>query len=271
MGGNERMSERGIDIQRIPFMQVLGTRVHLIQIPDVVNLIAGWIAQGGPCRYVVNTGMHGLMEGCRNEEFKNILNSADLFTADGISVTWLARWRGFPMRKRVSGTDLMREVFRLSEQRGYRNFFYGDTPETLSLLETKLKEDFPRLQVAGSHSPPFRPLTPDEDVDEVRMINESGADIVWVGLGLPKQERWMYHHRCRLDAAVTVGVGASFKFLSGKVSRAPAWLGDNGLEWLWRLVHEPRSVWRRVFLDAPRFVFYIILESVGLKQFDNSE
>ena len=265
------MSVGGIAIQRIPFMHVLGTRVHIIQIPDVVSLIGDWIAQRKACRYIVNTGMHGLMEGCRNEEFKKILNSADLFTADGFSVTWLARRRGFPMRKRVSGTDLMREFFRFSEGMGYRNFFYGDTAETLCLLERKLQEEFPKLKVAGSLSPPFRPLTPEEDADEIRMINESEADIIWVGLGLPKQEFWMYNHRDRLNATVAVGVGASFKFLSGRVRRAPSWLGDNGLEWLWRLFQEPKIVWRRVFFDAPRFAVYIFLEQVGLKKFGTPE
>ena len=207
--------------QEIPSITVLGTRIHVLGIPEVVDLIASWIEQKGTCRYVVNTGMHGLMEGCRHADFKEILNSADLFTADGISVTWLARRHGYALKKRVSGADMMREFFRLSEQKGYRHFFYGDTNETLSLLKTKIKEEFPGLQIAGSLSPPFRPLTPEEDADEIRIINESGADIIWVGLGLPKQEWWMHNHRDRLNTPVAVGVGASFKFLSGRVSRAP--------------------------------------------------
>jgi N-acetylglucosaminyldiphosphoundecaprenol N-acetyl-beta-D-mannosaminyltransferase len=116
------------------------------------------------------------------------------------------------------------------------------------------------------HSPPFRPLTGEEDAQEIALINESGADIVWVGLGLPKQERWMYEHREALNAPVLVGVGAAFKFMSGQVNRAPSWVGDHGFEWLWRFIQEPRRVWRRVMIDGPHFLIYVALESLDSKK-----
>ena len=247
---------------------MLGIRVHMVQIPEVVQLMTHWVQTRDSCRYIVVTQMHGVMEARRHQDFKTILNSADLFAPDGISLIWVARRRGFELKRRVCGSDLMWEFLKVSEEKGYRNFFYGDTQDTLRLLGHTLKDQLPRLNIAGVRSPPFRPLTPDEDADDVRLINESGADVVWVGLGLPKQERWMFEHRNDLNAAVVVGVGAAFKFLSGQVERAPSWLGDNGLEWLWRFFQEPGRVWRRVLLDGPRFVFYVALESLGLKKFD---
>jgi len=252
-------------------IKVLGTRIHMVKVSEVVSLMADWIGDKEPCRYIVNTGMHGVMEGCRDPEFKKILNSADLFTPDGYSVVWLGRRHGYSLEKRVTGVDLVLAFLRMSEEQGFSNFFYGDTPETLGRLEVKLKEDFPRLKVAGLRSPPFRLLTPEEAEGEIQLINRSGADVIWVGLGLPKQETWMFQNRSNLNASITVGVGASFKFIGGSVTRAPTWVGDNGLEWIWRLVHEPRRIWRRALLDVPRFMIYLTLERLGLKSFAGSE
>ena len=251
-----------------PTFQVLGIRVHAVQIPDTLEHIERWIGERDSCRYIVVTGMHGVMEARRHPDVKGIVNSADLFVPDGISLVWLARRRGFSLKKRVSGTDLMWEFFRLAEKKGYKVFFYGDTEPTLQSLTARLNEVFPSLRIAGAYSPPFRSLTSEEKNQELMMINESKADVVWVGLGFPKQERWMFEHKDALNAPVVVGVGAAFKFASGQVRRAPSWVGDRGFEWLWRLVREPRLVWRRILVDGPRFAGHVILELSGLKKYD---
>ena len=200
------------------------------------------------------------MKANKDPEFKTVVETADLFVPDGFSVLWLARRKGYPLKRRASGADLMWDFCELAQRKGYSSFFYGDTEDTLSALTARLKQAFPGLRIAGTHSPPFRELTHEEDEEVVRKINESKADVVWIGLGLPKQERWMYDHREKLDVPVAVGVGAAFKFISGRVRRAPTWAGDHGLEWLWRLAHEPRRVWRRVFVDGPHFAIRLAME-----------
>lgn len=252
---------------QIPCLRILGIRVNPMPTSEVLPLVEHWIRMREKCRYIVASGMHGIMEARKDPEFKSILDSASLYLADGFSITWIARRRGFPLKRRVSGADFMWEVLKLSEERGYRSFFYGDTEETLEMLTAKLKVELPNLQIAGTYSPPFRALSPEEDEEEIRLINQSKPDVVWVGLGLPKQERWMFDHRDKLDAPVAVGVGAAFKFLSGRVKRAPTWVGENGFEWLWRLASEPRQIWRRVFLDGPRFTWHVALELTGLKKY----
>lgn len=250
-----------------PSIGVLGVRVHMVQMPEVLTHMEHWVQRRERAHVVVASGMHGVMEARRNPEFKDIVNSADLFVPDGISLVWIGRRRGYRLKKRVCGSDLMWEFLKLSERKGYRLFFYGDTEETLESLTDKLKMSFPHLKIVGSISPPFRPLTAEEESRDVETINRSGADVVWVGLGLPKQERWMYQHRDKVDAPVLVGVGAAFKFLSGQVRRAPPWVGDNGLEWMWRFIQEPRRVWRRVLVDGPKFAGQVILELSGLKKY----
>ena len=255
----------------IPFIQVLGVRVHMLQVPGTLEIMERWLQERSKCRFIVATGMHGVMEARRDPEFKSIVNSADLCVPDGMSLVWVARRRGFPLRRRVSGPDLMWEFLKLAETKGYSSYFYGDTAETLEALTAKLKERLPNLRIAGAHSPPFRTLTAEERNSEIRKINASGTDVVWVALGLPKQERWMFDHKDELDASVLVGVGAAFKFSSGQVTRAPSWIGDYGFEWLWRFIHEPRRVWRRVIIDGPHFVFRIILDSLGSKGKGNTK
>jgi N-acetylglucosaminyldiphosphoundecaprenol N-acetyl-beta-D-mannosaminyltransferase len=209
-----------------------------------------------------------VMEGKRDPQFKLILNSADLFVPDGISLILVARLKGVSLKRRVTGTDLMLEFLERSNEKGYKNFFYGDTDETLGALRAKLTERFPSLQISGTYSPPFHKLTPEEEEREIELINQSGADVLWVALGLPKQERWMYKHRDKLNVPVMVGVGAAFKFSAGTVRRAPSWVGNLGFEWGWRFAQEPKRVWRRVLIDGPRFGFHVVLELTGVRKYD---
>jgi len=252
----------------IPSFNVLGVRVHVVRMAETLLRIKQWIDSGQGCHFVVATGMHGVIEAHKNPAFKEILNSADLFVPDGYSLIWTARRRGHSITHRVCGTDLMSEFIAISESEGYRNFFYGDTEETLDRMVTKLKEEFPKLKIVGAHSPPFRSLSSAEEAREIQIINDSGADIIWVGLGLPKQEYWIHRHRDVLKVPVAVGVGAAFKFHSGQVRRAPDWIGEKGFEWLWRLIQEPKRVWKRALVDGPRFVFCVALELIGIKKYE---
>jgi N-acetylglucosaminyldiphosphoundecaprenol N-acetyl-beta-D-mannosaminyltransferase len=247
--------------QTLPSIRILGSRVNMVQTPQAVDTIRQWIASGErTCRHVVVTGMHGLIEGHKDRSFRAVLNAADLFVPDGISAVWIARLCGHALAKRVTGHDLMRGSLEMARQQGLRSFFYGDTTKTLDRMVGQLRVQFPGVQVAGTFSPPFRALSAREDEDIVRMINRARPDILWVGLGLPKQERWIAEHRHRLRVPVAIGVGAGFKFMAGAVQRAPAWIGDHGFEWLWRFVHEPRAMWRRDFIDGPRFVVNVAAE-----------
>jgi N-acetylglucosaminyldiphosphoundecaprenol N-acetyl-beta-D-mannosaminyltransferase len=249
-------------VSKIQSIKILGSKVHLVQIPEVIEIISHWIEkEREKCHFVVVTGMHGVMEAHKNKKFQEILNSADLFVPDGISLIWTARLYGFRLKKRVSGADLMWEFFKISNEKGYKNFFYGDTEETLNLLIKKLLTNFPNLKIVGFYSPPFRTLAQKEDEEIIEKINQAKPDILWVALGLPKQEKWIFEHKEKLKVPVAIGVGAAFKFLSGKIKRPPEWIGNLGFEWLWRFFQEPKRTWRRI-LDIPFFIFLIIFESI---------
>ena len=200
------------------------------------------------------TGFHGLWVAHEDSAYRRVLNQADLFCPDGIAPIWLARLHGRPLPQRTPGRDLMESLFLRSEEKGYAHYFYGDSDATLGALRARLAERFPKLRVAGTLSPPFRALTDEEEAAHVAAINESGADVVWVGLGLPKQDQWIARNLSRLTAKAAIGVGAAFAFHAGAVSHAPKWLGDAGFEWVWRLAAEPNMMWRRDLADGPRFV-----------------
>jgi N-acetylglucosaminyldiphosphoundecaprenol N-acetyl-beta-D-mannosaminyltransferase len=154
-----------------------------------------------------------------------------------------------------------------STAKGYRHFFYGGAQGVAVDLSTRLAARFPGSQIAGAYCPPFRPLTRQEDGDIVSMINSVRADVVWVGLGAPKQERWMSQHKDQLKAPVLVGVGAAFDFHTGRISQAPRWMREDGMEWLFRLSREPGRLWRRYLIYGTQFVVLVILEFLGLKKF----
>jgi N-acetylglucosaminyldiphosphoundecaprenol N-acetyl-beta-D-mannosaminyltransferase len=166
----------------------------------------------------------------------------------------------------VRGADLLSAFCELSNQKGYTNYFYGDTEETLALASDRLREKHPGVRIIGAYSPPFRPLTPDEDAQIVKMINQANPDVLWVALGLPKQERWIVAHRDSLKTPVIVAIGAAIKFHSGKVVPAPRWASRAGLEWFWRLLHEPRTVWRRAMIYGPQFMALSLVDVMRHKK-----
>jgi N-acetylglucosaminyldiphosphoundecaprenol N-acetyl-beta-D-mannosaminyltransferase len=240
----------------------------MVEISDVVRIMDRWIeTEPQRCHHVVNSGMHGIMEARRDPVFKAVLEAADLFAPDGILVVLVSRLRGFSIKKRNTGPELLSHFAQVASDKGRRCFFYGDTERTLQLLASTLTDSFPGLRIAGMVSPPFRPLTLAEEASIIQDINEAEPDVLWVGLGMPKQEWWIARHRDQLKVPVVVGAGASFKFLGGTVRRAPAWLRNSGFEWLLRLYQEPERVWRRVFLDAPLFIGLVALELSGLKRY----
>ena len=176
----------------------------------------------------------------------------------------MLKWAGFRDTDRVCGPELMPLMFQEAQARGVGHFLYGGSPRALELLHQRLLTMAPNAKIVGTHSPPFRALTAAEDAAIVSQINASGADIVWVGLSTPKQERWMAAHRESLTAAVLIGVGAAFDIHAGLVERAPNFLRRTGLEWTWRMVKEPRRLWRRYLSSNPRFVALILLQMTGL-------
>lgn len=232
--------------------------MHLVSAARTVDYLEQWIsARDGRCRRVVVTGFHGLWEAHRNPAFRDVLNSAELWTPDGIVPVWVARLRGHRNVVRAPGMDIMLEFFRRANATGYRSYFYGDTEVTLAALRRALTLNYPGHQIAGMYSPPFRALTPEEDREIVARINDAKPDVLWVGLGMPKQDRWIYERLDRLRVPVAIGVGAAFGFAAGTVDRCPAWIGRLGFEWVYRLLKEPKKMWRRDLIDGPRFLFHL--------------
>ena len=238
-------------------VEVLGVHVNAVNLRSAVAEIARW-SEDRERHYVCVTGVHGVMESQRDGHLRAIHNASGLTTPDGMPMVWAARFAGVPGVDRVYGPDLMLELCEEAARRGWRSFFYGGKEGVAEELIAHLTTRFPGLKVAGSYSPPFRALTPAEDDEIVERINASGADLVWVGLSTPKQERWMSDHVGRLDAFALLGVGAAFDFHAGLVRQAPRWMQRSGLEWLFRLTQEPRRLWKRYLTNNPWFVLKIL-------------
>lgn len=237
----------------IPRVDVLGVGVSAIDMGMALAEVERWI-EHGEHHYVCVTGVHGVMESQRDPVLRAIHNTSGLTTPDGMPMVWSSRWAGARHVRRVYGPDLMLAACERAEEQGWRQYLYGGGDGVADLLRDRLVARFPGLRVVGTHTPPFRPLTPEEDARVVEEINASGADIVWVGLSTPKQERWMAEHVGRLHAAALVGVGAAFDIHAGTLPQAPPWMQRAGLEWAYRLAREPRRLWRRYLYNNPQFV-----------------
>ncbi len=207
--------------------------------------------------YVCVSNVHTTVMAYNDEAYCRIQNEAALAIPDGKPLSLMCRLRGYKDAQRVAGPDLMPEILKLSEEKGYRHYFYGSTEETLRSLEANLRERYPRLNIAGIYSPPFRKLTPEEDAGIMEEISLTKPDFLWVGLGAPKQERWMYEHRGKVDA-VMLGVGAAFDFHAGTAKRAPKWIQEFYLEWLYRLIQDPKRLLKRYVRSNIQFIWLIL-------------
>jgi N-acetylglucosaminyldiphosphoundecaprenol N-acetyl-beta-D-mannosaminyltransferase len=232
--------------------RVLRAPIDVVTWDDALMRIADWAGKR-QSRYVCICNAHSVVTAGRDAAFGAALEHADMATPDGAPVAWMMRRLGFQSQQRINGPDLMWRYCSQAAQRDECIYLYGGTTETLTALQTKLANVFPALAVAGAYSPPFRQLTQAEEAAIVERINASGAGTVWVSLGCPKQELWMATQRGRINA-VMVGVGAAFDYHAGTQRRAPLWMQNYGLEWLFRLLSEPRRLWRRYLVTNSLFI-----------------
>ena len=242
---------------------VLGQRLDATDYADATARIVDW-ANRGESRYVCLSNVHMVMQGWDDPIFRQIINAADLITTDGVPLVWCLRALGVPAAVRVYGPDLTLHICAAAAQQQLPIGLYGGTAQSLKEFAAMLQSRFPAIEIACSIAPPFRPLTAAEDVAYTKQLAESGARILFVGIGCPKQEIWMSEHRGRLNMPM-LGVGAAFDFHAGRVKQAPAWLQRIGLEWLFRLLMEPRRLWRRYAWHNPRFVIIFARQLLRIK------
>jgi N-acetylglucosaminyldiphosphoundecaprenol N-acetyl-beta-D-mannosaminyltransferase len=254
------------ELSPTPTYDVLGTRVHSVQIPDVVARMERWIAQHEATKFIALCNVHMIMESRKDDRLRSALAASALTVPDGKPLIWVGRNKGFALTRRVYGPDLFHDFIAATHRKGYRHFFYGGHAGVPESMIGKLQQRYPGLQVAGYYSPPFRQLTAEEDHAAVSMINETHADVLWVGLGCPKQEVWMHQHRDQLNVPVVLGVGQAFNIVAGTLPQAPSWMREHGLEWLFRLVREPRRLWKRYLVYNTGFVMHIVLEAAGFRK-----
>jgi N-acetylglucosaminyldiphosphoundecaprenol N-acetyl-beta-D-mannosaminyltransferase len=248
-----------------PHADVLGVKVSAIDLNLAVELADRWIA-GGRQGYVCVTGVHGVMEAQSDPELRSILNCAAMNVPDGMPMSWVGRLQGFRKMDRVFGPDFMAAMCRLSVERGYRIFLYGGKPGIAQLLRMTLESRFPGLQVVGTYTPPFGSLTADQEQEIYDAMSAAKPHIVWIGLSTPRQERFMAHYVDRLQAPLLVGVGAAFDYHTGQIRDCSNWVKRAGLQWLHRLMQDPRRLWRRYLRNNPVFLWRIAGQFAGLRR-----
>jgi N-acetylglucosaminyldiphosphoundecaprenol N-acetyl-beta-D-mannosaminyltransferase len=254
----------------VPSFEVLGVRVHAVEMAETIEQLHIWIGdRQSHARFVAVTSMHGVAEARRDAAVRHVLNSADLVVADGTPLVWVGRIKGQRFRRRVSGCDLVDNFCRESGG-AYRHFFYGGVPGAAERLANTLRDRF-GIRVAGTYTPPFRPLTNAEESELAEVVERASPDVLWVGLSTPKQEAWMYQHRLKLKVPLMLGVGAAFDLNCGNVPRAPVWMRDHGLEWLFRFAAEPRRLWKRYLITIPHALWFVGLELMGFSKVSLAE
>jgi N-acetylglucosaminyldiphosphoundecaprenol N-acetyl-beta-D-mannosaminyltransferase len=232
---------------------VLDFPITALRLDEQIQTILKW-AKARESKTVCVANVHMLMEAYWNPEFASILKSSDIVTPDGMPLVWMMRQMGARYQNRVAGMDLFQGLCQLAQALNISVFFVGSQTEILSRMENRLEEEFPLLEIAAMEPLPFRPLTEAEDEALIKKINDSGAGIILVSLGCPKQENWMAHHKGKISG-VMIGLGGVFPVYAGIHKRAPRVVRDLGLEWLYRWIQEPRRLWRRYATTIPPFIW----------------
>ncbi len=217
--------------------------------------------------YVCVTGVHGVIESQTNENLKQIINDSLLTTPDGMPTVWVGRWQGHKQMRRVYGPDLMLEVCRASVEKGYRHFFYGGNTGVAEELADNLTKLFPGIEIAGTYTPPFRPLDANEEIALAETVRICQPDIFWVGLSTPKQEKFMAEYIGKLDTKIMLGVGAAFDVHTDRMTDSPEWIKNLGMQWFHRLIQEPRRLGKRYGVIVPTFIYKVLLQFIGAKKY----
>jgi N-acetylglucosaminyldiphosphoundecaprenol N-acetyl-beta-D-mannosaminyltransferase len=242
-----------------PAESLLNVPIHLVDAGDVTTCVDGWIMERRrPGAYIVQANALSLVSAQDDQRYRQAINNAELVVPDGMPLVWLLRRKHHRVKGRVYGPDLMLQLCEIAAHKGWRCFLYGGKPGVPELLSDVLTRRFPGLSIVGTASPPFRPLTESEEEDLKATINKAHPDILWVGLGGPKQDIWMHEHRDTLDVSVMHGVGAAFDFITGTVPQAPRWVMNSGLEWLFRLLIEPKRLWKRYTIVNLKLLYYLV-------------
>lgn len=249
--------KRTVDKSAIPTCNILGVNIAAINMEWLLDYLNDNIhALSGD--YICVSNVHTTVTAYEDQEYCKVQNGGILAIPDGGPLSSVGQKRGFKNMKRTTGPSLMGEIFKISAAEGYRHYFYGSTDETLEKLYSVLTESYPGIQIAGMYSPPFRPMTENEDKEIVARINETKPDFVWVGLGAPKQEKWMAAHQGRVEGLM-IGVGAGFDYHAGNIERAPEWMQKSNLEWVYRLLQDPRRLFGRYWHTNTKFIWNAVV------------
>lgn len=242
-------------------IDILGIKIHATNLTAACQVIENWIKDQVKT-YVCVAPVSTIVDCQENAEYKSVVNDAGMTTPDGMPLVWLGKLRGNKLIQRTYGPDLMLQLCEFGQKKGYRHYFYGGSEKTNELLVEKLKKRFPGLHVAGRFVPAFRDISAEEDHEILEQINETRPDILWIGLGSPKQDYWMARHRNQLNVPVMIGAGAAFDFLAGTKPQAPLWMRQRGLEWFFRLCCEPRRLWRRYLIGNSKFIYMLLKDFI---------
>lgn len=249
------------------FLNILGVRVHSVNIPLVLSKIYELInkSQKG---YITVTGVHGIMECQRSLKVKAAHNHSFLTVPDGMPLVYIGKFFGYSKIARCYGPDLMMAVMEASVAKRYTHFFYGGKDGIAQKLKHMMKSKFPGIKIVGTYTPPYRPLSEEEKKELVEKVHQLGPNIIWVGLSTPKQEIFMQEYLPLLDTNLMIGVGAAFDFHTGQIKTAPTWLQKMALEWLYRLIQEPSRLWKRYMLNNPLFLWKFALQVLKIKKYE---
>lgn len=249
--------ERKVSKEVIPVCKILGVEIAAIDMSWLVDYIRANVEDlSGDYLCVAN--VHTTVTAFEDKEYLRIQNGGIMAIPDGGPLSFLGRKRGYSSMERTTGPALMQEIFELSKKKNYRHYFYGSTEQTLERLKSELKKRYPDLEVVGMYSPPFRELTREEDEEVIKAINRTKPDFVWIGLGAPKQEVWMAKHQ-GLIQGLMLGVGAGFDYHAGNIRRAPQWMQKTNLEWLYRLLQDPKRLFKRYWYTNTRFIWNAVI------------
>ncbi len=246
-----------------PKVNICDVLLDNVSMQETLTAIENFIAAGKPS-YITNANVDIVVRCHRDPEFAQYYREGDLSVADGVPLMWAGRLLGTPLKEKVSGSDLVPKVCELANRKGYKLFFLGGRPGAAQAAKERLQEILKDLKVVGTYAPPFGFENDEAELENIaRMIKEARPDILFVGLGAPKQERWIKRYYRELDVPVSMGVGVTFEFISGMVKRAPKWMQSVGLEWFWRLIMEPRRLWKRYLVDDVQFFRLLLRQKLG--------